>query len=194
MTSNPPNTPLPATKVALITGGAGGLGRAIAARLIERGVHCVLADVNPVALEQAVHALGPQASAQVVDLTSEAAREGLVRAVQQQWGRLDLLVKRYADDLTLLHPETQLTEQAQQLERHFSKTGAYSNAPDLSTGNEYYSITPTLSDSGFSLTATPKADGMMAGDKCGSFSIDQTGATSISGQADGLAAKDCWGR
>ncbi len=27
--------------------------------------------------------------------------------------RLDLLVKRYADDLTLLHPETQLTEQAQ---------------------------------------------------------------------------------
>lgn len=87
-----------------------------------------------------------------------------------------------------------LTEQAQQLERHFSKTGAYSNAPDLSPGNEYYSITPTLSDSGFSLTATPKADGMMAGDKCGSFSIDQTGATSISGQADGLAAKDCWGR
>lgn len=78
--------------VALITGGAGGLGRAIAARLIERGVHCVLADVNPVALEQAVHALGPQASAQVVDLTSEVAREGLVRAVQQQWGRLDLLV------------------------------------------------------------------------------------------------------
>ena len=27
--------------------------------------------------------------------------------------RLDLQVKRYADDLTLLHPETQLTEQAQ---------------------------------------------------------------------------------
>ena len=46
----------------------------------------MLADVNPVALEQAVHALGPQASAQVVDLTSEAAREGLVRAVQQQAG------------------------------------------------------------------------------------------------------------
>ena len=49
-------------------------------------MHCVLADVNPAALEQAVHALGPQASAQVVDLTSEAAREGLVRAVQQQAG------------------------------------------------------------------------------------------------------------
>lgn len=30
--------------------------------------------------------------------------------------RLDLKVKRYADDLTLLHPETQLTEQAGQAE------------------------------------------------------------------------------
>jgi type IV pilus assembly protein PilE len=33
----------------------------------------------------------------------------------------------------------------------------------------------------------------MAADKCGSFSIDQTGATRISGQAEGLTAKDCWG-
>ena len=35
--------------------------------------------------------------------------------LQQQWGladcvRLDLQIKRYADDLTLLHPDTQLTE------------------------------------------------------------------------------------
>src|SRR5512139_3977384 len=35
--------------------------------------------------------------------------------LQQTWGltgcvRLDLKIKRYADDLTLLHPETQLTE------------------------------------------------------------------------------------
>ncbi len=29
-------------------------------------------------------------------------------------GRLDLLIKRYADDLTLLHPQTQLTETAGQ--------------------------------------------------------------------------------
>jgi pyrimidine operon attenuation protein/uracil phosphoribosyltransferase len=30
--------------------------------------------------------------------------------------RLDLLIKRYADDLTLLHPETQLTEQPEHAE------------------------------------------------------------------------------
>lgn len=78
--------------VALITGGAGGLGRAIAARLIERGAHCVLVDINPAALDHAVRALGPQASAQVADLTDPAAREALVQAVQQQWSRLDVLV------------------------------------------------------------------------------------------------------
>ena len=48
--------------VALITGGAGGLGRAIAARLIERGVRCLLVDVNAAGLEQAVHTLGPLAT------------------------------------------------------------------------------------------------------------------------------------
>lgn len=87
-----------------------------------------------------------------------------------------------------------LTEQAQQLERHYSKAGVYTGAADLSAGNEYYSITPTLTDTGFSLTATPKVDGLMAADKCGSFTLDQTGAIGVSGQAEGVTAKDCWGR
>ncbi len=78
--------------VALITGGAGGLGRAIATRLIERGAHCVLVDINPTALDHAVRVLGPKASAQVADLTDPAAREALVQTVQQRWGRLDVLV------------------------------------------------------------------------------------------------------
>lgn len=34
--------------------------------------------------------------------------------------RLDLLIKRYADDLTLLHPETQLTEQPEHAEIDFA--------------------------------------------------------------------------
>lgn len=45
----------------------------------------------------------------------------LTAALVQQFNfpeplRLDLKIKRYADDLTLLHPETQLTEQAGQSE------------------------------------------------------------------------------
>lgn len=77
---------------ALVTGGAGGLGRAIATRLIERGVHCLLVDINPAALERAVQALGPKATPYVADLTDPAARERLVQHVRDQWGHLDVLV------------------------------------------------------------------------------------------------------
>ncbi|OOV94181.1 type IV pilin protein [Pseudomonas sp. MF4836] len=87
-----------------------------------------------------------------------------------------------------------LSDQAQLLERFYSKNGVYTGAADLSSGNDDYSITATLADKTFLLTATPEAESQMAGDKCGSFSISETGATTISNQAEGVTAKDCWGR
>lgn len=78
--------------VALITGGAGGLGRAIAAALIARGVKCVLVDIDPVRLAQAADALGPLALTYQADLTDREALERLVSHVKNEVGRLDLLV------------------------------------------------------------------------------------------------------
>ncbi len=78
--------------IALVTGGAGGLGRAIAARLIQRGMRCLLVDIDPQALDRAVQALGPLAMPHVADLTDPMARQLLVQQVQARWGRLDLLV------------------------------------------------------------------------------------------------------
>ncbi|WP_369975619.1 SDR family NAD(P)-dependent oxidoreductase [Xanthomonas bundabergensis] len=77
---------------ALVTGGAGGLGRAIAARLIQRGVRCLLVDIDADALERAVRALGPMATPHLADLTDPAARQALVQRVHTHCGRLDLLV------------------------------------------------------------------------------------------------------
>ena len=82
--------------VALITGGAGGLGRAIAARLIQRGVRCLLVDVNAAGLDQAVRALGPLATAHVADLTDADAVQRLVAHVRDGIGRLDILVNNAA--------------------------------------------------------------------------------------------------
>lgn len=82
--------------VALITGGAGGLGRAIAARLIQRGVRCLLVDVNAAGLEQAVRALGALATAHVADLTDADAVQRLVAHVRDDIGRLDILVNNAA--------------------------------------------------------------------------------------------------
>ncbi|AKV04921.1 MULTISPECIES: type IV pilin protein [Pseudomonas] len=86
-----------------------------------------------------------------------------------------------------------LSEQAQILERFYSKSNVYTGATGLSTGNDYYTITPTLTDQTFLLTATRKA-GSMATDKCGDFTITNTGVRSMVGAKTGLTTKDCWGR
>ena len=86
-----------------------------------------------------------------------------------------------------------LSEQAQMLERFYSKSNVYTGAVGLSTGNDYYTIIPTLTDQTFLLTATRKA-GSMATDKCGDFTITNTGVRSMVNATAGLTTKDCWGR
>lgn len=87
-----------------------------------------------------------------------------------------------------------LSEQAQILERHYSKNNVYTNATGLSSGNDFYTITQTLMDQSFTLTAVRNSASSMATDKCGDFTINNTGARSIINAAAGLTAKDCWGR
>ena len=87
-----------------------------------------------------------------------------------------------------------LSEQAQILERHYSKSCVYTNATGLSTGNDYYSITPTLTDQTFLLMATRKSGTAMATDKCGDFTLTNTGVRSMVNATAGLTTKDCWGR
>ena len=87
-----------------------------------------------------------------------------------------------------------LSEQAQILERFYSKNNVYTNATGLSAGNDYYTITPTLADQTFLLTAVRKAGTSMATDKCGDFTLTNTGVRNMVNATAGLTAKDCWGR
>ncbi|WP_448725273.1 type IV pilin protein [Pseudomonas farris] len=87
-----------------------------------------------------------------------------------------------------------LSEQAQILERFYSKNNVYTNATGLSAGNDFYTITPTLTDQTFLLTATRKAGSSMASDKCGDFTLTNTGVRSMANATSGLTTKDCWGR
>lgn len=77
--------------LALITGGAGGIGRATAARLIEQGISCLLVDINEAALADAAHELGPKAMTHCADLSDSRALARLVEHVSREFGRLDLL-------------------------------------------------------------------------------------------------------
>ncbi len=66
---------------AVVTGGAGGLGQAIAAALIERGHRVWIADIDRAAADAAATELGPQAIGCHLDVTDGAAAAALARAV-----------------------------------------------------------------------------------------------------------------
>ncbi len=79
-------------QVAVITGGAQGIGFAIAGRLVRSGATVSLWDLNEGALEQAVVALGSAASALRVDVADPAAVAEAASATNTRLGRIDILV------------------------------------------------------------------------------------------------------
>ncbi len=79
-------------KVALITGGAAGIGLATARRFVEEGAHVALGDVSQEAGERAAAELGPRAVFHRVDVTDEPAVAAWVADVHARFGRIDILV------------------------------------------------------------------------------------------------------
>lgn len=87
-----------------------------------------------------------------------------------------------------------LSEQAQILERFYTRNNVYTGATGLSAGNDFYTLTPTITDQTFVLTATRKSGTSMATDKCGDFTLTNTGVRGMNNATTGLTTKDCWGR
>jgi rhamnulose-1-phosphate aldolase/alcohol dehydrogenase len=84
-------------RVALITGGASGIGRATARLLAERGAHIVVADINVEGAREVADELVAQygvrrASAVPVDVSDEAAVQEMTARVVLEYGGLDVLV------------------------------------------------------------------------------------------------------
>lgn len=82
-------------KVALITGGASGIGKGIACRLAEEGAHIILVDNNKNALDETVASFsnaGLKTKAYVMDICNEAQVSGIVSDVAKEWGRIDIMV------------------------------------------------------------------------------------------------------
>ncbi len=81
--------------VALITGAAQGIGRAIAERLVADGMQVTLTDRDQKALDRVKNSLAMQGrevdvfEADLSDMTSVAK---LIPAVLDRWGRIDTLV------------------------------------------------------------------------------------------------------
>ena len=79
-------------RVAIVTGGGRGIGRAIAQGLAQNGAHVVVAGRTQATLDEAAAAIGATASAQVADVSREADVLALRDAVLARLGRIDVLV------------------------------------------------------------------------------------------------------
>ncbi len=82
-------------RVAIITGGAQGLGEALATRLAEEGAHVVVADIN-LELAQKVADTLPSAIAVKVDVTNFDECQQMANAAIAAFGSIDLLVANAA--------------------------------------------------------------------------------------------------
>lgn len=96
-------------KVALVTGGSSGIGLGIAQHLKAEGARVIVTGRNPDKLEQAVAALGPNASGLVVDVTQTAEVERLFEDLRRDHGRLDIVVANAGGGI--IAPIGSITEQ-----------------------------------------------------------------------------------
>jgi len=88
-----------ADNVAIITGAAGGLGRAFAIAFAEAGAAVACADVNLDGAEESAELItqsGGQAIAVKTDVTDAASTDALVQQTLDCWGKIDILVNNAA--------------------------------------------------------------------------------------------------
>ena len=80
-------------KIALITGGAGGIGQAAAKIFTAEGARVVLVDLDEAALESAVQSIGEDmASYAVADVTQPEQVQSYVNAAVERWGGIDIFL------------------------------------------------------------------------------------------------------
>jgi len=80
-------------KKAFITGGAGGIGKAMAQALLKAGADVAIVDINLEAAQAAVDELsdiGPKVIAVQADVTNEDAVTGMVDTIVDAFGRIDI--------------------------------------------------------------------------------------------------------
>jgi len=78
--------------VAVITGAARGIGRAIAERYVREGARVVIADLNATGAQEAAAAIGGDCAGLALDVTRQDSIDAMVAAVVARLGRIDILV------------------------------------------------------------------------------------------------------
>ena len=79
-------------KVAVVTGAARGIGRAIAEKYLAEGALVAVADVDSVAAKNTAAELGERAAAFACDVSDVTSARAMVEQVGARFGRIDILV------------------------------------------------------------------------------------------------------
>ena len=96
-------------KVALITGSGGGIGRAIADKLIAEGANVIFTDISEEYLDEAISQYSPdQAIACQCDVTDSKSIEKAIQKVSIEFGGLDIVV--HSAGLAISKPLEETTE------------------------------------------------------------------------------------
>jgi NAD(P)-dependent dehydrogenase (short-subunit alcohol dehydrogenase family) len=100
-------------KVAIITGGANGIGQATALIMAGEGARVAIVDIESKLLQRALDAIraqGGEAIAVETDVLSERAVAEMVRQVLDRFQRIDILVNVVGGSTTLANPNTPVEE------------------------------------------------------------------------------------
>jgi NAD(P)-dependent dehydrogenase (short-subunit alcohol dehydrogenase family) len=79
-------------KVAIVTGGTGGVGKALSKALARKGAKVGLCDLDPAKVEAAVAEIGSGVIGRAVDVTDAEAYSAFMDEVERELGPLDVLV------------------------------------------------------------------------------------------------------
>ena len=82
-------------RVALVTGGASGIGAASVRRLVAEGAQVMIADLDGEGAEQLASEIGAMTDTFEVDVADSSAVDEMVKATVKRFGRLDVLSVSY---------------------------------------------------------------------------------------------------
>jgi D-sorbitol dehydrogenase (acceptor) len=99
-----------AGKVAVVTGGARGIGRAIVERYLAEGATVAIADLDSAESEKRAAALNGKAFAVPLDVTRQTSIDAMVKTVVERAGGIDILVNNAA--VFDLAPIVEVTEKS----------------------------------------------------------------------------------
>ncbi len=97
------------TKLAIVTGGASGLGLAITKRLVENDIRTIMIGRNEQKLKDAAATLGGLCNYKVLDLADLKAIPQLISAITEEFGQIDILINNAG--INQKKPFTEVTDE-----------------------------------------------------------------------------------